>query len=264
IRSARREMIAPSYRRPPMRRRLPMSRVPLSSRPRRRGAEPAAQTRVVPNRCFGLAVGLSGASANGIAEPPERGQPVPDHSAILPHWLDRLRQGDWAARNALIRHSRDRLRLLTRQMLRRFPGVQRWEDASDILQKALIRLDRALGEVHPAAPRDFLRLAATQIRRELIDLSRRRPPDLPVPEPVAAASRPHADDPYQLSLWTEFHSRIAAMPEDDRELIELLYYQGVSQPEAAQLLGVPLTTLKRHWKETRVRLLAQLGGVLPG
>jgi RNA polymerase sigma factor (sigma-70 family) len=189
---------------------------------------------------------------------------VPDSFTTLRYWLDRLRQGDPAARNELLRHSRDRLRLLTLQMLRRFPGVQQWEDTSDTLQKALVRLDRALGEVHPTAPRDFLRLAATQIRRELIDLSRRRPPDLPGSEPMAEAPSANGDDPYQLSLWTEFHRRIAEMPEEDRELIELLYYQGLSQPAAAQLLGVPLTTLKRHWNETRVRLLIQLGGVLPG
>jgi RNA polymerase sigma factor (sigma-70 family) len=187
---------------------------------------------------------------------------MPD--TTLQYWLDRLRLGDPAARNELLRHSRDRLRSLTRQMLRRFPGVQQWADTSDVLQNALVRLDRALGEVDLAAPLDFIRLAAKQIRRELIDLSRRRPPELPCAEPAAEAPSADGDDPYQLSLWTEFHSRIAEMPEEDLKLFELLYYQGLSQPAAAQLLGVPLTTLKRHWKETRVRLLIQLSGVLPG
>jgi RNA polymerase sigma-70 factor (ECF subfamily) len=187
---------------------------------------------------------------------------VPD--TTLQYWLDRLRQGDPAARNEVLRHSRDRLRVLTRQMLRRFPGVQRWEDTSDVLQNALVRLDRALGEVRPATPLDFLRLAAEQIRRELIDLSRRRPPDLPCAEPAAEAPSAEGDDPYKLSLWTEFHSRIGEMPEEDRELIDLLYYQGLSQPAAVRLLGVPLTTLKRRWKQTRVRILNQLGGMLPG
>jgi RNA polymerase sigma-70 factor (ECF subfamily) len=188
---------------------------------------------------------------------------VSDHSTTLQYWLDRLRQGDPAARNELIRHSRDRLRLLTRQMLRRFPGVRQWEDTSDVLQNVLVRLARALADVNPAAPRDFLRLAATQIRRELIDLSRRRPPDLPGPQPVAEVPSADTDDPYRLSLWTDFHSGIAKLSEEDRELFDLLYYQGLSQPEAAGVLEVPLTTLKRHWKEARGRLLVQLGGALP-
>ena len=71
-----------------------------------------------------------------------------DSAPLLAFWLDRLRAGDPAARNELIRHSRDRLRLLTRQMLRRFPGVRQWEETSDVLQNVLVRLLR-VNHVHP-------------------------------------------------------------------------------------------------------------------
>jgi RNA polymerase sigma-70 factor (ECF subfamily) len=198
---------------------------------------------------------------------------VSDSGASLQPWLDRLRAGDPAARNELIRHSRGRLRLLTRQMLRHFPGVRQWEETSDVLQNVLLRLDRALQAVEVPSPRDFLRLANAQIRRELIDLSRHhfgphglganlvppgqgRPGDTPEPEDSSA-------DPDRLLRWHDLHCQIAGLDDADRELFELLYYQGLKQAEAAGLLGLPLTTFKRRWRSARLRLMTRLGGELP-
>jgi RNA polymerase sigma-70 factor (ECF subfamily) len=197
-----------------------------------------------------------------------------DSAPSIVFWLDRLRTGDPAARNELIRHSRDRLRLLTRQMLRGFPGVQRWEDTSDVLQNVLVRLDRALQALEIASQRDFLRLATAQIRRELIDLARHHSgpqglgANLVPPGHVEPGSNPHevADssaDPVQLARWQELHTQIASLEDEDRELFELLYYQGLKQADAASVLGVPLTTFKRRWRGARVRLMMRLDGELP-
>jgi RNA polymerase sigma-70 factor (ECF subfamily) len=199
---------------------------------------------------------------------------VSEDPPSLQSLLDRLRAGDPAARNDLICHSRKRLRLLTRQMLRRFPGVRQWEDTSDVLQNVLLRLDGALQDVEVRSPRDFLRLAAVQIRRELIDLSRHHfgpkglganvvPPgqgedDAAPPEPSDSSA-----DPYRLAQWHDLHCQIAALDEDARELFGLLYYQGLTQPEAAALLEVPLRTFKRRWLKARQLLMTRLGGELP-
>ena len=43
-------------------------------------------------------------------------------------------------------------------------------ETGDVLQNALVRLLRAIEEVKPQTPRDFLTLATLQIRRELLDL----------------------------------------------------------------------------------------------
>src|SRR5438445_6691932 len=87
-------------------------------------------------------------------------------------WLERMRAGDLTAREALFGHVCERLRRLTRKMLKGYPGVQRWAETDDVLQNALLRLLRALNEVQPSSAREFLGLAATQIRRELLDLAR--------------------------------------------------------------------------------------------
>jgi RNA polymerase sigma-70 factor (ECF subfamily) len=202
------------------------------------------------------------------------GRQVSAQDTTLQHWLDRHRAGDPAAPNELIRHCQQRLRLLTRQMLRRFPALGDWEDTSDVFQNVLCRLDRALRGVAPASPTDLLRLSAALIRRELIDLTRHyfgpegdgrhlRPPGSPSAGDAAPEPADSSHDPYSLALWGEFHGYVAALGESERELFELLYYQGLTQQEAAALLGVAERTLRRRWQEARLRLMERFGQECP-
>jgi RNA polymerase sigma-70 factor (ECF subfamily) len=95
-----------------------------------------------------------------------------DRTTEIQGWLERLRAGDDSARGALLATARDRLARLARKMLKGFAGVGRWEQPDDVVQNALIRLDRSLRAVSPPTAQDFFRLAAAQVRRELIDLAR--------------------------------------------------------------------------------------------
>ncbi len=79
-------------------------------------------------------------------------------------WIDRLREGDDSAREALLARAFDRLRRLAKKMIKGYPAVGRWEQSDDVLQNAMIRLDRALRSVEPPTAKDFFRLAAVQIR----------------------------------------------------------------------------------------------------
>lgn len=100
---------------------------------------------------------------------------MPDGSANttgLRACLGRVRDGDASALNELILLAGNRLQALTHRMLRDYPRVRWWAETDDVLQNALVRLCRALEQVHPASARDFYALATTQIRRELIDLAR--------------------------------------------------------------------------------------------
>src|SRR5262245_13193854 len=96
----------------------------------------------------------------------------PVDTALLHYWLGRMRAGDAAAREEMLRGVCNRLERLAHRMLRRFPRVQRWVQTDDVLQSALMRLLRALETVQPASVRDFFGLAAEQMRRELLDLAR--------------------------------------------------------------------------------------------
>jgi RNA polymerase sigma factor (sigma-70 family) len=196
----------------------------------------------------------------------------------LQGWIDRLRAGDETARKHLIDCACERLTRLTRKMLKGYPRVKRWEQTDDVLQNAIVRLYRSLGEVQPETVTDFLRLGALNIRRELLDLARRyygprglgahhasvhkQGDDSSAPTPLDNA--PGTEDPQQLALWTEFHQRIDELPDEDREVFDLLWYQGLSQAEAAEALGISERTVKRRWQSARLRLHQTLGSAPPG
>lgn len=199
-------------------------------------------------------------------------------TAYLQDCLDRLHTGDEQAGKELIAAACDRLTRLTHAMLKDYGRLRRWEETGDVVQNAVIRLDRALRHLKPATLRDFYRLATLQIRRELIDLARhyfgpegsgRKHETQAGAErdglPGPARDAPDADalDVDELAAWTEFHEKVQALPEEEREVFDLIWYQGLQQTAAGELLGVSARTVKRRWQSACLRLHDVLGGVLP-
>ncbi|HZZ78434.1 MAG TPA: sigma-70 family RNA polymerase sigma factor [Gemmataceae bacterium] len=186
--------------------------------------------------------------------------------AVLQQLLPRAVAGDATALDALLRHCSDRLTLLTRHMLGDFQRVRRWAETDDVLQNSLVRLMSALRDVKPTTTRDFYALATLQIRRELIDLARHyygpeglgANHDSRLQTDATAQGRPDPSDvrhePSNLAQWTELHEQIGALPEEEREVVGLLFYQGLSQAEAAEVLGMSLRTLQRRWHTALCKL----------
>jgi len=200
-------------------------------------------------------------------------------TTLLQSQLDRLRAGDLAARDELLTRACARLEQLTRKMLGHFARVRRWEETADVMQNAALRLYRTLAEVQPATPTDFFRLAALNIRRELLDLAkhyfgarglganyasaeRRDDSTSQTGGPVGGAPD-LTHEPSELAAWSEFHERAGQLPDEEREVFDLLWYQGLTQEEAAQLLAVSERTVKRRWQSARLQLFEALGGNLP-
>src|SRR5262245_2739234 len=188
---------------------------------------------------------------------------APSQTVQIQACLDRLRGGDEAARDELLGCACDRLRNLARKMLKGYPNVHRWEQTDDVLQNAALRLHRTLRQIPVETSRDFFRLAAVNIRRELLDLAKHHYG--PLGQGARHASQPDrgsggldpsdpVDDPRRLAAWGEFHRQIDALPDEEREVFDLLWYQGLSQAEAAELLGVSDRTIKRRWQAARLRL----------
>ena len=82
----------------------------------------------------------------------------PGHTTQLQHWLDLMRVGDNQARERLIEHTCERLRLITRKMLRASPKLHRWEETDDVFIAAVTKLYRSLDAVQPESVRRFLQL----------------------------------------------------------------------------------------------------------
>jgi RNA polymerase sigma factor (sigma-70 family) len=189
------------------------------------------------------------------------------HTTKLQRWLDLLRSGNADARNEVIDHACERLRNLSHRMLRGYRRLRRWSETDDVLQNALLRLHRSLAEVHPESVRQFYALATTQIRRELIDLSRHflgpegHGTNHDSNNGEACAKQPDCQgEPDTLEEWTDFHERAGKLPDEEREVFNLLWYEGLTQPEAAEVLGVSLKTVKRRWQSARLLLHRAMRG----
>ena len=204
-----------------------------------------------------------------MSEPDDRG---------TAHWLLALQSGDAAdaeqAREELFRRSAGRLERLARSMLGDYPRLRGWEQTGDVLQNALLRLDQSLASVRPESPRQFYGLAALAIRRELIDLARhyfgphgeaahrsgRARSSLDESRSENALDVPAESEsrPPTLAAWQEFHEQVGRLPQKEREVVHLLWYEGLKQSEAAELLDVTERTVKNRWRSAKKMLAEQL------
>ena len=205
-------------------------------------------------------------------------------TARIHRWVERLQAGDESALNELIVHFEQRLRSLTRKMIREFPLVQRSEQTDDVFQQAVLRLCRALKAVSPGNTRELIRLSAAQVRRELLNLTRyyKSRPSVQLVEqlgpdgegrfsqtvrldPTPLSQEPAtAETPSVLENWTEFHQVVATLPEAEREVFDLVFYQGMTQSEVASIQDVSLKTVRKRWNSARLAIYDALDGKLPG
>jgi CRP-like cAMP-binding protein len=217
---------------------------PADPGPPDRGAAPAAG-RPRPG-------GGSGAYSH---QPPEGHRHSPGEGGSTPAQIqssfERLRGGDEAAREGLLCYACERLRTLADKALRKCPGTP-LPGQPEVLENAALRLRRALQDLTPGTARDFYRLAALHIRRELLDLAvwQAGPAGLP-PESV------------RVPAWADLHRRIDALPDAEREVFDLLWYHELSPVEAARLLDLPERAVKGLWLEARRTLSAALQGEAP-
>lgn len=188
-----------------------------------------------------------------------------------------LAGGDPTARDRILEICSERLRLMAHRMLGRFPRVRRWEDTDDVFQNAALRLHRSLGAEPVDSPRAVMALAATHIHRELIDLARRHSgPSSYAANHATNAITPAdrhegpvhhvelaADADSSLDRWTQFHEAVRRLPDEDREVFNLVWYLAADQQTVADLLGCSVRTVKTRWRRARDSVKAALDGRSP-
>ena len=198
-----------------------------------------------------------------MPQPPEGGS-----DTQLQNLIERARNGDSSAHEALLNHACDRLLRLTRKMFRSYPKLRRWEQTDDVFQNAMVRLHRALAKVEVESVRHFFNLAALQVRRELADLAdhhlrsgaKHHTDGQPADEEggILHSHPDNSDEPDDLLGWSQFHAQISKLPPDELEVFDLVYYDGLTQEEAAEVLEISLRTLKRRWQSAKLTLHEEL------
>jgi RNA polymerase sigma-70 factor, ECF subfamily len=142
--------------------------------------------------------------------------------------------------------------------LRRLRDRQRAEDAVQETFTAVWRSAASYKpERGPAAPWLF-----AVARNAIVDRMRSRVDPVAETPEVASGEPGPADRAESAFVAWRVHRALEALPEREREVVELAYWSGMSQSEVADYLHIPLGTVKTRTRSALSRLSDLLEGEL--
>jgi RNA polymerase sigma-70 factor (ECF subfamily) len=179
------------------------------------------------------------------------------NEAEIAGWLARARQGDRHAFARLVRTHQSRVRLQLRRLAHGDAAL-----ADDLAQETFVQAWLHLNDFRGDA-----RLATWLHRIALTRfLQHVRRPQLPTEwrEPDAEAAADPGHDPRAIEgLGRDVERALAALSEIQRLAVVHCFHLDLSHVEAAQVLGLPLGTLKSHLDRAKARLRELLGAWKP-
>jgi RNA polymerase sigma factor (sigma-70 family) len=186
-------------------------------------------------------------------------------------YLDAL-AGDQPAEpivRALLDRSVRRLQLLCTNLLYRkyrrltLPPVNLQPE--EMLDAVVERLLQAMRSVRPQTVRQFFALVNQHMRWELNDVARRldeQPTAVELREDIVPA--PASSGSVLTPDGCRMLKAIDDLPEDEREVFGLVHVQGMTQSEAAEVLGVSVRTVQRRLNRSLLLLAQALEDLRPG
>jgi RNA polymerase sigma factor (sigma-70 family) len=193
-----------------------------------------------------------------------------DQSVHLQGLLARCLAGEEPARGELIQFAYERLRALARVILNEsFPRLKAAPallETTDVANEAALGMYQVLDEIRPATVQDFFRLAAQRIRWLL--LNRAKQSDRwrsHLASQRASEASPDPSDSAELPATLEaLYRQIDELPDNEREVVDLLCFHGLTREEAAALLGVTERSVRRYWAAARIKLAHGLHHLVAG
>ena len=191
-------------------------------------------------------------------------------TAAVQRYLDAL-AGDQPAEpiiRALLDRAVRRLQLLCRNLLHRkyrrltLPPLNLQPD--ELLGAVTERLLKAMRSIHPETVRQFFALVNQHIRWELNDLARRldkQPKALELDEGQVKA--PSSSASFLTPAGRRMLEAIDKLPEEEREVFDLLRIQGLTQVEVADVVGVSAKTVQRRLNRCLLLLATELDDLRP-
>jgi RNA polymerase sigma-70 factor (ECF subfamily) len=192
-------------------------------------------------------------------------------TAIIQRYLDAL-PGDAAAEPAvrdLLERAVGRLRLLCATLLHKsYPRLTRPPvnlETDELLDGVVAGLLTALRTTRPPTVRQFFALACQHMRWQLNDLARRLDEGTPAAAlPEAGVAAPPGSTSSGLTPdGRRMLGAIEGLPEDEREVFDLVGIQGLTHPEAAAVVGVSQKTVQRRLNRARLLLAERLADLRP-
>jgi RNA polymerase sigma-70 factor (ECF subfamily) len=191
-------------------------------------------------------------------------------TAVVQRYLEAL-DGDQPAEpivRALLDRSVRRLQLLCGSLLyreyRRLTQPPLNLQPDEMLSSVVERLLKAMNSARPRTVRQFFALVNQHMRWELNDLARRldhQPAAVELGEWVA--STPLTSGSVLSPDGRRMLEAIDNLPEEEREVFELVRVQGLTQPEAAGVLGVSTKTVQRRLNRSLMLLAKDLDHLRP-
>lgn len=197
----------------------------------------------------------------------------PRTTTVIQGYLDQLVavRGDQSAEpiiRDLLGRATGRLHLLCATLLyRSYPRLRRPPvnlQATEMLSSVVERMLKAMREARPGTVREFFYIASRHMRWELNDVARRLDNQLrtselhselvPGMETSDASIGPNA---------IRILEAIEKLPEEEREIFDLIRIQGMTQPETAELLGVSVRTVQRRLSSGILSLTEALADLCP-
>ena len=174
-------------------------------------------------------------------------------TAVVQVYLDEL-AGDRPAEpviRALLERAVHRLHELCAALLHRsYPRLTRPPlnlQVEEMLGAVVERLLKALREIRPGTVRQFFALASQHMRWELNEMARRLDEQPAAVELLDGQVRAPASSDSGLTPGSRrMLAAIANLPEAEGEAFDLVRIQGLTQAEAAQVLGVSAATVNRR------------------
>lgn len=192
-------------------------------------------------------------------------------TAVIQRCLDAL-QGDAPAEplvRVLLERAVGRLRVLCAAFLhRRYPRLTQPPlnlEADELLDGVVAGLLTALQKVRPQTVRQFFALANQHMRWQLNDLARlldNRPHPAALAESGVVAPPVSSDSALSQDARRMLEA-IDGLPEEEREVFELVRIQGLTYPEAAGIVGVSVKTVQRRLNRARLLLAETLADLCP-
>jgi RNA polymerase sigma-70 factor (ECF subfamily) len=192
-------------------------------------------------------------------------------TVVSQRYLDAL-PGDPAAEpliRELLERAAGRLRLLCATLLyKSYPRLARPPvnlETDELLGGVVAGLLKALRETRPPTVRRFFALANQHMRWQLNDLARRLDQQ---PAAAALAESGVAAPPGSTGSGLTPDGRrmlgaIEGLPEDEREVFDLVGMHGLTHAEAAAVVGISVKTVQRRLNRARLLLAEQLADLRP-